>query len=365
MINALLILAVLFAPDERSLFLAGSEALKRGDLDAARQSFESILQANPNHLPALGNLGVVYSQQGDFERAAGIYLRAIKLAPADPRLRLNLGLAYLKENRCGDALPEFDWLIKNGHSSERNIELYATCQIAVGRVAEGLSRLERLPLTASVLYQRGLAHSRLGHAEQAHEIFKKLMEAEIPAAQRHFLLGRAAYESGAFEEAVAELTLAQGVEGVERELGKALLSLRRNEDAEAALRAALVANGRDVEAEYFLAGVLLQASRTEEALPILRRVAEKRPDFWGAHYYLGRALLQKGEATAAIAELEWAGRAKPEEPAIQYQLSRAYVAAGKPAEARLARERYEALRQSEHSGDADLLRRGALPGRTP
>ncbi len=344
--------ALLLAADQAA-FERATEALRQGDHVGAESGFRSVLEANPRHLPALANLGVVYSQTRQYERAIEIYRRALTLAPGDARLQLNLGIAYFKQDRFGEAVPHLE---KAGTSSQAR-ELLAASYIYTDQAERSLGVLAGLDGRApGVLYLLGLAHQKTGDRQRAQEAFAGLLGSATPAQSR-FLLGKARYELGEFEEAARELEQASELPGAARELGKVYVSLRRNDDAERWLRKAVEQDGGDTEARYFLGGVLMQQDRAAEARPLFESVERDRPQFWGGHYYLGRLRLDAGNPAEAIGYLETAARLRPEEAAVFYQLGRAYRAAGRLQDAEAALERLGTLKAQAAAGDVELLRR--------
>jgi Flp pilus assembly protein TadD len=82
----------------QKLFESASRALRNGDYAGAEAGFPRVLQAEPNNLGAVGNLGVVYSRTLRYAKAIEIYRRALNLSPREPGILLNLGLAYLKQD---------------------------------------------------------------------------------------------------------------------------------------------------------------------------------------------------------------------------------------------------------------------------
>ncbi len=55
------------------LYNYGCACLKDGDPEAARQAFEQVLAIRPDHIYALIRLGLMAEDEGDFERALGLY----------------------------------------------------------------------------------------------------------------------------------------------------------------------------------------------------------------------------------------------------------------------------------------------------
>lgn len=355
--------------DERSAFQAAEQALRAGRLDEARSGFQAILKRNPRHLAALANLGVVEAQARNYAAAEQSYRRALKLAPDHPLLHLNLGLALFKQDLYPEAAREFEQTLARSPSHTQAQELLAACHVHTGAAARALPVLTALlqsrPAEPGLLYLHALALVKLNRHDEAQTSLRNLFAA-APPALAHFLAGKAHYENEAFDEAVSELeqarTLDPKLEGVHRELGKVFISLRRAQEAETALRAALAADPNDTEARYFLAGALVLQDRGGEALPLLDEVARHRPAFWGVHYYRGRILLGEGKAAEALPALEQAAKLNPTESSTFYQLARAYRAIGRSADAtaalaRLSQLKAQAGTQTGAPNDPALLRR--------
>ena len=83
--------------------MQGQNALAAGDYDRAAQAFSLALLENPQHVGALTSLGIAYYRQEAFEAAIDALERAEAIAPDEPRIRLYLALAYLRQGQL-DAL---------------------------------------------------------------------------------------------------------------------------------------------------------------------------------------------------------------------------------------------------------------------
>jgi tetratricopeptide (TPR) repeat protein len=335
------------------VFQKAVAALSAGDYAAAEAGFQQVLKAAPNHVGALGNLGVVYSRTSRPGQAIAAYQRALRIVPRDQALMLNLGLIYVKQESYTDALPLFEKLVAANRSNLQARELLVTCQLNTGRVAAAIQGLEALrkedPNTAFVLYMAGIAYLKNKEPEKARAALDELV-ATSPPAQSNFMMGRVYYESARFEEAAAcyraVLEADDNYAGAHRELGKVLVS-QRDPAAEKEFAAALEQDPNDSEALYFLGGFLLQADRLQEALPRLERARELNPGFWGNYYYLGKIKFQTGSPAAAVPLLQQAAELNPGETAVYYQLGRALKACGREAEARRMMERVREIQSRE------------------
>lgn len=61
-------------------YALGLEHLSRGELEPAGEMLEEVLQRHPDYLPAYYQLGKVYEERGDFERARKTWERGVELA---------------------------------------------------------------------------------------------------------------------------------------------------------------------------------------------------------------------------------------------------------------------------------------------
>jgi tetratricopeptide (TPR) repeat protein len=341
----------------QTIFENAARALAAQDYASAERGFLAVSKAEPGNVGALGNLGVVYSRTHRYVEAVSVYQRALRFAPGDPQLETNLGLAYLKQERYASALPIFEKLAAAAENAQAR-ELVATCRLGLGQYQSALAILEPLhsadPKNGGVSYMLGVVYQKLKRTQEAHAVWAQMMESVSPA-QADFLMGKAGYETGRFEEAAAYFrkTLAADphFDGAHRELGKTLISLRNDAEAEKELRQA--APG-DTEAAYYLGALLAKAGKAE-AIPLLLQTREANPDSWGASYYLGRAYLEQGRLKEAVESLERAARVRPDEPTVQYQLSRALQKSGREEEARAAFARVKRLKTASREHESEIV----------
>ena len=346
--------AALVAADPiQTTFEQAVQALSSHDYVRAEQGFQAVLKARPGNLGALGNLGVVYSRTHQYAKAIQVYRQALRAAPDDEGLLLNLGLAYIKQEQYSEGRPLFAKITGAHPANVQAQQLLATCQLYTGQVNEGVARLEALraaqPRDVGVLYLLGLGYYRLGEKGKADALTAEMLSAGT-AAQANFLMGRAAYEGGLFDDAAGYLAKAldadPGVPGGQRELGKSYISLRRTSDALAALKRAIAADPADAEALYFLGGALVQEGDIAASIAPLEKARTLNPDFWGNYYYLGRARLAQQKPQEAAKLLSEAARLNPEEAAVYYQLSRALKLAGRNEESLKALAQVKKLKAS-------------------
>ncbi len=86
----------------------GTEALSQGHPDEARNALEKALRYKPRNQRARNLLGLSLFKLGDLAKAEETYRSLIEDHPADPTLRVNLGLVFLKANASADAVRCFE-----------------------------------------------------------------------------------------------------------------------------------------------------------------------------------------------------------------------------------------------------------------
>ena len=69
--------------------------------------FEKVLQDDPKNLKALANLATALFTLQHYAQASDAFARAVELAPDDPDLRTNLGIALQKTGRAEEAKKAF------------------------------------------------------------------------------------------------------------------------------------------------------------------------------------------------------------------------------------------------------------------
>jgi DNA-binding winged helix-turn-helix (wHTH) protein/tetratricopeptide (TPR) repeat protein len=88
---------------EKLYIAAHYELVVTGNLDAARKVFELLAQTYPRDAPYT-NLGIIYSQLGDYDRAIVAFEQAVRMAPPTGNRYANLVNGYLQLKRIDEAL---------------------------------------------------------------------------------------------------------------------------------------------------------------------------------------------------------------------------------------------------------------------
>src|SRR3989442_7105934 len=77
-------------------FLAGTSALKRGDLNAAVSAFRRVLELENDFAPGYLNLGLAYHSQKEYEKSIAAFQRTLELDSQMWAADLFLGVDYFE-----------------------------------------------------------------------------------------------------------------------------------------------------------------------------------------------------------------------------------------------------------------------------
>jgi Flp pilus assembly protein TadD len=114
------------------------------------------------------------------------------------------------------------------------------------------------------------------------------MQSAGTAAEGNYLVGRAYYEAGHFDETAHALLLAVEDRPVfpdaHFELGKVYISQRRNLDAVKELKLAIEQAPDNPHPKYFLGALLVQNGDPETGAAYLRQVGPELRDSWALAY---------------------------------------------------------------------------------
>jgi protein O-mannosyl-transferase len=92
----------------------GEVLLKAGDLEQAKERFDTAIRLKPEISEPYCNLAYVYMQQGQFSEAAEALRQALKRDPNDPVLHNNMGILLTQAGHIPEALGQFEQALR-GH----------------------------------------------------------------------------------------------------------------------------------------------------------------------------------------------------------------------------------------------------------
>ena len=348
-----------------------------------------LVQANPEHGEANGQLGMVLHALGLHERAATCFQRAHLLQPESFRWAYYLGVAQSESGRQTDAFatlrgairlkPDYlparlklaKILLAAGKFQESG-EIYeklvqqkpesALAHYGLGRVQsargesgaaiESYRRACRLsPGFGPAHYALAVAYRNQGErakSEEQFSLFKQrkegrlkmedpFLEALVTEEQVHFNKGRELLQAGRLQEAVVEYERALETEpdlwGTHSSLGFARMALGQLDKAEKHYRAALQVSPERWESHSNLGSLLRKKGRHREAIDAFHRALEINPFSADAHSSLAEVMAAERRWDEAVRHSRLALENNPHHRLAHFHLGRSLLTQGKSREA--------------------------------
>jgi len=232
-----------------------------GNVKAARDLYQKILKATPDHADSLHQLGLIAHAEGDNQKALQMLRRAAQLQPEQVVHHTAIGLLYQRLNQIYDA------------------------ENALRRAAQLAERDARVQLNLGVVLQ---IQERWTEAEAA---YRKALEIDPEYADAHNNLGTVLHKQEQFEG--AEKAYRQAIEltpsdaELHYNLGNLLRQRGEPDQAAEALQRCLDLDEKHLRAYQQLARVRQSQQRIDEAEMLYEKAIALNPDYIDA--YLGLA----------------------------------------------------------------------------
>ncbi|MEN9934995.1 MAG: hypothetical protein RLZZ387_1574 [Chloroflexota bacterium] len=311
-----------------------------GDFDRASAALEAVLDVQQRRsAAAAAELGAIYQQQGQLERALAAFRQAATSLPEPPYRRQVASVLRLL-GRTNEAEVELRALLESGGDASAYAELGQVLADS-GRAQEAAAVLGKAvalaPAEPSLYMQLGRLRQATGDAAGARAALQRAVELVPDDAALHYELGRVAEASGEYESALASYRHATRLEpssGVYLRALGALLRERGDDDgAVAALRGALELHPDSAEAHAELATLLWRTGHREQAMDEYRRALVLAPDNVDIEQTLGLAHHQLGQTREALLHLRRAADRAPTRADLQFDAAIVAEALGRHEEA--------------------------------
>jgi protein O-GlcNAc transferase len=261
----------------------------------------------------------LFLRLGRDEWAAGAYERALRLRPDDRQAEFHRAWCLLHvPRRRPEGITAFQHLLRVQPSASGFFLLGCGLQHelrheeAVQAFREA-ARLEK-PTLADFNYNCGVSLIALRQFDEAAEAYGHVTQLSPSDGEAWGALGAAFAALGRWTDAVPcqerAMRLAPSADhGVN--LAMTLYELHRLEEAERALRDALVIDPQSIDAQALLAQVLAGQERYDEAITQAREICESNPDAPSSRAVLAGVLTEAGHLDEALTEAKAAVEAAP------------------------------------------------------
>jgi len=274
----------------------------------AEQQYRQVLAADPQQADALHLLGVLAYQIGRADAAVPLIEQAIRLRPAAPAFRMNLGNALLALGRTTDAVASYReaaGLAPDDAEAHYNL---GNALLLLEQSDDGIAALRRTlalrPSHVAAQYNLGNALRAADRLDEAAAAYAVVIRLEPAHADAHTNLGSVLHALGRPDEAAASFMQALAARPDDptalANLGEALREQGRTDGAAGYFRRALERDPRQVTALRSLAALAQGEGQHAEAADLLARLVDAAPDDPAAHEHYARELHALGRADAAL-----------------------------------------------------------------
>ena len=348
-------------PGEPESFRRASEAMRRGDLNAAGEGFEAATKASPSIAPAYFNLGLVREEQGRFDEAIASLQKALSLKPGMHGANLFLGIAYCRMNRFEPAIAAVK---KETSAYPKDASAWmwqGVIALAMDHAEDAAAALDKAaslaPDSVDILYHRGQAHLLVSKNS-----YLKMFKVDPKSWRVHQVLAQASSQAERPLDAIAEyqeaIKLAPMQPGLHEELGTEYSVAAKPLDAEAAFQRELEIDPHNVLARYKLGVLYITQGDGARAKALIEAALQEKPGLLHADYNLGRAEKLLGNETAAVAHLERATTSDSDPETVEqawYQLSTLYRHLHRPEDAQRALATFQKLKDESAEASQQSL----------
>ena len=286
---------------DRDLLVAQA-AHQKGELDGALAQYQALLSLDPHHPKLLNNLGILWSQKDEHERAKTCLLTAIEHHPRDLDAHLNLGVIQERFNELDAALASYAQAV--ALSPEHALAQFnlGNLLMKMSRFSEALTCLDQAlqikPGRAAFLLKRGLILLEMKRSRQALKDLAQTIKKEPSWFQVNFYLGQAHSDLNEHDLALKhyDAFLDKNPQSFEAytNRGHVLQQLGRPDLAQTSYQQALEINP-DFYMTHLNLGVLYQEmNHVDLAVQSYARSLELNPRVAQTHANLGSALKAQG-----------------------------------------------------------------------
>ncbi len=170
-------------------------------------------QNNEDDYVRLMTRGSGYLEKGDATNAVAIYSKALKLAPENLDVRLNLANAYLLNNDATNVIAQCRRALNLDHNSAAAYYLMGCAYLHLNQPEPAVQAFQQSkqidPAVTALRFQLGLAQARLGHLADAIAEFENVEKFEPNHASVHYQLSQLYQRAGRPEDAAREMQLHQ------------------------------------------------------------------------------------------------------------------------------------------------------------
>jgi len=256
--------------------------------------FEHALDITEDNPIVRTYLGIVFSQQGKYDKAVENYRKAIQICPIYEAAYYNLGIALQVQGKNDEAIRNY----------RRALELK--------------------PDYAEAYYNLGTILQAEGRPDEAISCYNRALQIDFNSAESHNNLGNVLLSQGKFDEALKHYLAAEKIKpdypDIQYNLGNMFLTQGSFDKAVSHYRHALRLRPHDAEAYYKLGKAFQSQGKYDEAIKQFYQSLQNRPGYAEAHKSIADLLSEMGKSGVAMEHYYKALETEPNNAAIHNNL---------------------------------------------
>jgi tetratricopeptide (TPR) repeat protein len=301
-----------------------------GQYPAAQQELESLVKSLPDRFEVQELLGLVFSAEGQDEKATEPFEKAVRLHPQDGAARNNLATNLVKRGRMPQAEAEFKKVVQlepESYDANHNLgEFY----IRTGQIPAAIPYLEKAQGENSASYDNGydlsLSYVQAAHWAEARKQIQELLK-QKDTAELHNLLGEVEEKSGDYLSAAHDYQAAARMDPSESNIfdwGSELLLHQTWNPAIEVFSAGLARYPNSSRIAVGLGIAYYLAGSYDDAVKALLKATDLAPSDPQAYFFLNKLEGQApSQADEVIEHFRRFASARPRDPraAFYYAMS--------------------------------------------
>lgn len=337
------------SPAVQQLYAEAKAAQASGDTQTAIAKYRAMIRQAPRLAPAYNNLGMLYFNSHDYERAIEALSEGVRIQPKMASAQAMLGESYFSQGEDAKAIGPLEAALRLNPEDDLARMTLGRAQMSSGRYADAAATLRMIttrdPKNQDAWYLLGRSYLQLSR-----DALEQVTRVAPESALAHIMTGEFDESMQNMDGAVVEYKRAVDQEpqrgDAHGHLANAYWMMGKWESAEQEFQRQLELDPGNCTAQWKLANAMLQNSQPyTDALPLLDRAVEHCPDLMQAHVDRARALLKAGRTADAQKDLEVALKAEPDEPSIHFLLAQVYRMQGNTEAAKKELEIYGRLQR--------------------
>ena len=306
-----------------------------GQFDKAEAEYLNALHANPRNPKAIGRLGLIYYDEGRFQKAAPYLYNGSEMSSSNLELRVKLAQIYIAVGERKQANDQAAFVFNNNPADPDAPVLLAesAAQGQLGDLQQKLNTLVAQADSPALETALGILSTRQNNFKAALENFQRALNLDSRFAPAYDALANSYLQFHELKKAgdafKAAADCAATTSPLQTEFGQFEIQIGNYAAAEKFFND-LTQKSPDYRPAWLgLAEVALDQKKLDDSEAALKKVLDSDPQNADGLVLKARLDVTRGNTADGTAELEHLVQNFPRAPRMHYQLALAYIIGGK------------------------------------